>query len=368
MAIFIKFKAVILAIFALQIYALPQDFRQVHDGIEYAEVTRGTEEAPIRINLLRLDPAKVRLDIVHALDAAIGTEKTSSIAKRHGAVAAINAGFFRNDSSIYAGDAAGILVIDGKILSESYANRVAVGIINGKSKTEVEFGHLKIEAYVTNGKEKAIISGINRERKKDEIIVFMPEFHRTTLTGSDGFEIVVTESKPRIERKGNSVIPCNGYVVSVSDEKHKWLLKSKKLKLVVKIEALEKEKQAFFSKAEDIVGGVPQLIKNGQIQITWELEKTSREFVETRHPRTAIAKLKDGKILMITVDGRQPGYSVGMTLQELAEFLLEMGATDAINLDGGGSTTMFLDGKVVNRPSDKEGERKVSDAILVFLR
>ena len=71
---------------------------------------------------------------------------------------------------------------------------------------------------------------------------------------------------------------------------------------------------------------------------------------------------------MITVDGRQPGVSVGMTLQELAEYLLSIGAIDAMNLDGGGSTTMFLDGKVVNTPSDKEGERKVSDAIVVTLR
>jgi exopolysaccharide biosynthesis protein len=71
---------------------------------------------------------------------------------------------------------------------------------------------------------------------------------------------------------------------------------------------------------------------------------------------------------MISVDGRQPGVSVGMNLNELAEYLLSLGAVDAMNLDGGGSTTMFLDGKVVNTPSDKEGERKVGDAILVTLR
>ncbi len=78
--------------------------------------------------------------------------------------------------------------------------------------------------------------------------------------------------------------------------------------------------------------------------------------------------MKDGKFLMVTVDGRQPGVSVGMNLQELAEYLLSLGAIDAMNLDGGGSTTMFLGGKVVNTPSDKEGERKVGDALLVTLR
>lgn len=120
--------------------------------------------------------------------------------------------------------------------------------------------------------------------------------------------------------------------------------------------------------AEDIVAGVPQLIKNGKIDITWEKEKAGKAFVFNRHPRTAVAKLKDGKFLMIAVDGRQPGVSVGMNLQELAEYLLSLGAVDAMNLDGGGSTTMFLDGKVVNQPSDPNGERKVGDALIVTLR
>ena len=70
---------------------------------------------------------------------------------------------------------------------------------------------------------------------------------------------------------------------------------------------------------------------------------------------------------MITVDGRSES-SGGISLYELAAYLLELEAVDAMNLDGGGSTTMFLDGKVVNHPSDKEGERKVGDAVLVTLR
>jgi exopolysaccharide biosynthesis protein len=119
--------------------------------------------------------------------------------------------------------------------------------------------------------------------------------------------------------------------------------------------------------AEDIVAGVPQLIKDGKIDITWEKEGSSKSFVETRHPRTAVAKLKDGKFLMITIDGRSE-ISGGIGLQDLAEYLLSLGAIDAMNLDGGGSTTMFVGGKVVNRPSDKEGERKVSDALLVTPR
>ena len=73
-----------------------------------------------------------------------------------------------------------------------------------------------------------------------------------------------------------------------------------------------------------------------------------------------------GKLLLVTVDGRQPGVSAGMTLEMLAEVLLEFGAVDAMNLDGGGSTTMVIHNGIVNRPSDQTGERPVSDAILVF--
>ena len=117
----------------------------------------------------------------------------------------------------------------------------------------------------------------------------------------------------------------------------------------------------------DVVTGVPQLIRNGKIEITWEQEKSNKAFVETRHPRTAVAKLKDGKFLMLTADGRSDA-SAGLDLNDLAAYLLELGAVDAMNLDGGGSTTMFLGGKVVNKPSDAEGERKVSDVLVVTPR
>src|SRR5262249_54435048 len=76
-----------------------QDFRTVHEGVEYAEMTRTIDNQPVRMNLLRLDLTKVRLDVVHAMDAAIGTETTSSIATRQHAIAAINSGFFRLDTS-----------------------------------------------------------------------------------------------------------------------------------------------------------------------------------------------------------------------------------------------------------------------------
>ena len=384
----------ILLVLSLPVYISAQEFRSVQDGIEYAEMTRQIDNQPVKMNLLRLDLTKVRLDVVHAMDAAIGTETTSSITMRHGAIAAINAGFFRLDRSIFAGDAAGVLQIDGKLLSESSNNRISLGIINGKERTEVNIGHLNAYGIAGFGIDSEFaFSGFNRERKSDEIILYTPRFNQTTLTDSGGTEIILSNCfasgnamrchKAIVsEGKGSSVIPPDGYVISIGKdafEKSNNILyfaksnssKSRKFedtfRLVFEIKSLEPSKQVFFSKAEDIINGVPQLIKNGKIEITWEQEKSSKAFVETRHPRTAVAKLKDGKFLMLTVDGRQ-AESAGINLQNLAEILLELGATDAMNLDGGGSTTMFLNGRVVNKPSDKEGERKVSDAILVFPR
>ena len=350
-----------------------QDFKTINDGIEYAETKRGTEIEPIKINLLRLDLTKVRLDVVHAMDAAIGTETTSSIATRHGALAAINAGFFRLDKSIFAGDAAGILMIDGKLLSESHDSRVALTVNNSPRRTEVFINRLKLSHSVTVGEKTFDISGINRQRGENDLIIYTPEFHFTTLTDKKGIEIVVQGNKVLkvFNEKGSIEIPSYSFVISASGKFHEQLLEVAHRNVEVTLgrhwETLDSSNYPNTLKIEDIIGGVPQLVKNGKIEITWEEEKSSKSFVETRHPRTAVAKLKGGKFLMVTVDGRQK-ESVGMNLNELAALLLELGAVDAMNLDGGGSTTMFAGGKVVNQPSDKEGERKVSDAILVFPR
>jgi exopolysaccharide biosynthesis protein len=365
-----------------------QDFQAVADGVEHARMTRRMKSADgkdenVVFNFLRLDLTKVRLDVVHALDAAIGLEKTSSIAIRYGAFAAINAGFFRLDKSIFAGDAAGVLVIDGKLLSESFNGRIALGLSNRRNKTEVWFTKQNTIPALKIGNRDWEISGINRERKTDELILFTPEFHRTTLTDNDGLEIFVEGGKVFwiADGKGSGFIPGNGFVLSANGKAREKLLAQVKIgeKLAVGArhfpfksvggEAEDDNNAKLFmaQDIEDFVGGVPQLIRNGKIDITWQQEKTSKAFVETHHPRTAAALLKDGKFLMITVDGRSE-ESGGISLPDLANVLLEMGATDAMNLDGGGSTTMFLNGKVVNKPSNKEGERAVSDAILVFPR
>jgi exopolysaccharide biosynthesis protein len=354
-----------------------QEWKKVHEGVEYAQVIHKLGTGPVKIKLLRLDLTKVRLDIYHAMDAAIGTEKTSSIAARYRAVAAINAGFFRLDNSVFAGDCAGLFVVDGKLFSEAIPGRTSLWLSNIENKTFASFGDQVLIPRIKVGKVIKVPSGVNRERKVNELIVYTPEFGTSTPAENNGTEVIVENGRiGEVIRHGNNTIPKNGYVISAGGDPGKELetfRRSKKIEYGFQIRSwnsLENGNGRGNIKlpSYDVVQGVPQLLKNGVIDIPWEKEKTSKSFVETRHPRTAVAKLDDGKFLMITVDGRQPGVSVGMSLYELADYLLSIGAVDAMNLDGGGSTTMFLDGKVVNTPSDKEGERKVSDAILVTLR
>jgi exopolysaccharide biosynthesis protein len=347
-------------------------------GIEHIQITRGypsDKEAtgPWFINLLRIDLTKARLRMVHALDEQVGLETVSSMATRHGALAAVNSGYFRTTGT-YRGDSVGIEVLGGKILSESNNTRAAVGLIEGNPAQKVIFGHLKFEGQLIAGQARRRIDGLNRPRAENELIIFTPEFHRTSLTNPDGLEIVVWRNRVAEirDKKGSSPIPANGFVISAAGSARDWTLKNLRLNSPVRLQLnltpVEGEAATLWKQATSIIGGGPQLIKNGRVQITNSAEKILPSFVTDGHPRTAIAKLKSGQLLLVTVDGRQPHESIGMSLTMLADLLLEFGAEEAINLDGGGSTTMVIRNKVVNKPSDAAGERPVSDAILIYPR
>jgi hypothetical protein len=114
----------------------------------------------------------------------------------------------------------------------------------------------------------------------------------------------------------------------------------------------------------DALGGGPLIVQNGRALFrAGELFSTAQ--LSPRSPRTAVGQKADGSILLVAVDGRRNGYSVGVTNYDLAVALKRFGAVWASGLDSGGSTTMAFDGKLLNLPSDKGGERAVADALLV---
>jgi exopolysaccharide biosynthesis protein len=115
-----------------------------------------------------------------------------------------------------------------------------------------------------------------------------------------------------------------------------------------------------------VAGGWPMIVNDGKsvAEFAGIVEGTFPRF-EGRNPRSAAGVSKDGSTLyLVAVDGRRP-TDAGMTLMELAKTMLQLGAYDAMNFDGGGSTTMMVNGKIVNRPSDAAGERAIGSGLLI---
>ena len=120
-----------------------------------------------------------------------------------------------------------------------------------------------------------------------------------------------------------------------------------------------------------VTGGGPRLLTDGRVSVAARPEGFAPleapgffgSFVASRQPRTLAGVRADGRLLLVTVDGRRPGWSAGVTLPEAARVMRSLGARDALNLDGGGSSAMVVRGELVSRPSDRSGERAVSDGI-----
>ena len=194
---------------------------KVAPGIERIEIRRGDFSVglgPDRwvINVLVLDPSRTRLVLGRAGDKGVGTETTSSIARRHGALAAVNAGFFRT-AGPYRGEPAGILLVAGKVLSEPYQKRPGLAVTNkgGRTRLAVVDAEVRVEAVVSKSVRRRV-AGVNRPRLDDELILFTPEFDRTTLTGPDGAEAIVERGQAAsvIDGKGAAAIPLSGWVLS----------------------------------------------------------------------------------------------------------------------------------------------------------
>ena len=115
----------------------------------------------------------------------------------------------------------------------------------------------------------------------------------------------------------------------------------------------------------DAIGAGPALVVGGQTRVTADEEVFFGTTIPEVHPRTAAARTADGSLILMVVDGRQPG-SRGVNLEELAALLRGVGAVDAVNLDGGGSSTLVVNGSLVNRPVGVALQREVMSAIATF--
>jgi hypothetical protein len=119
-------------------------------------------------------------------------------------------------------------------------------------------------------------------------------------------------------------------------------------------------------KMQTAVGGGPVLIQNGEIRITNEEERMfAGKAINDKHPRTAMGYTKDNKLVILVIQGRFPGIAEGATLTQEAQIFKDLGCWEALNLDGGGSSCMLVNGRETIKPSDKEGQRPVPAVFLI---
>ncbi|HMS54728.1 MAG TPA: phosphodiester glycosidase family protein [Fimbriimonadaceae bacterium] len=305
---------------------------------------------------------------VFATDPTKGRETVSRMAARTGAVVTINADFFP-----FSGDPVGLMIRDSELISLPFKNRsVAVW-----GKQGISFGSVETKATITaEGGDELVLNGLNQECGINEITLFtevsgqamckhpnrlyavLKPRENARLTANGQLDAVVdfllegTESVPI--QPGNILLAANG-------TKTPWLASLRPgQRLTVRARSVGMD----LGKVEHAIAGGPTLVRDGKPVTDWSFQGFGDSFANRRHPRTAIGRGPNGEIWLVAVDGRQK-LSDGATLGELATIMLNLGCTDAINLDGGGSTTLNLLGLTVNRPSEQT-ERAVANGIVVM--
>ena len=299
-------------------------------------------------------------------------EKVSDIVKRNrnkNITIGINADFFYPD-----GDIVNNQISEGEFVKGIKSNRSQIAF-TFSNEPFINIFSFSGKLILKDNKEISI-DALNQKRGFDSIVIYNKYWGNSTNTGGSGIEYVFIPIDSTIANKpfraviksildSNATITNNQYVLSASDNKKNTTLSSLQINDTILISL---NIQPDINNVKELVGGLPQIIKDGiNIAHSEALKEGANEkFSITRHPRTAIGYNKDKtKLYLITVDGRQK-CSAGMTLNELSEFMLFIGCYNALNLDGGGSTTLVINDKIINYPSDLTGERPVGNALLII--
>lgn len=361
---------------------------EIAPGVTYSKIYRAQDT--LSINLLKADlrQGDYYIRAAKAHDRLLGREKTSHIAPRfqdstHEILAAVNADFF----NMKTGEVESNMVIEGQFLK---AVRVTDSPFDPSHKIHSQFAFTYdkkplIEKFSFSGEvilpggSKRSITRINSaadsnsftlynfyegdETPEAKVNINEAEVELTpVVTQSDTFLCVASSSVLLGGRhtitKGKSILTATGSLAQLLQNGVKY---GDTIKVIVRL-------NPYYKGIRTVTGGWPQIVRNGMnlADEADSVEGTFPKFSRVKHPRTGIGFSSDSlTIYFITVDGRQESSS-GATLKEFADLMISEGIYNGLNLDGGGSTTMVIDGNVVNRPSDKEGERPVGNCLLLI--
>jgi dipeptidyl aminopeptidase/acylaminoacyl peptidase len=342
---------------------------RIADGLRLTRIV--DRVGPERIFVLRVNLAKaLTMDVALAQDQLPGFERTSHMAGRHHAIAATN-----GDYGLPSGRPLNLFAEDGVL------KQTSIGWGNDFSVSADEqnryLGHpfTKITVDEIESGETWRVDRINELHPSlGEIGAYTPAGDgligppssacsaRLFPSGPMSF----TETETGVQRdyvvddafcSSQPLQRQEGLVISALPSTAEGVV----IRSLTPGETLRLTWSVGWRQTLDAIGGYPMLIKDGEIV----QHDCTTDFCY-RNPRTAVGVTTTGTVLMVVVDGRRAGWSVGMTMLQLARLMKHLGAVSALSLDGGGSSTMWVRGKVINRPSDPTGERKVSSALLVL--
>lgn len=328
------------------------DVTYVAPGVEFGQVRGGGAQGPFRATFLRVDLHRPGVRVYPALAGErFGLEPVSRAAARLGALGAVNGGFFD-----WTGRPLGLLILDGQLVSEDIYGRTAFGI---REDGTPFISRLSVSLWLEGPEgEKLPLDGINRLRASFREAVAYTS-HYGSLPAARGARLYLWDGVVLSEQEWREV-PEGGLVIEFdpADRRFSEVLPGQRWRLEY---ALSPDPGGPVRAA---LGAGPALLIDGEVRITGVEERFQRDVLASRAPRTALGLTGDGKLLLVVVDGRAEGFSSGMTLEELAAFMKELGAVSAMNLDGGGSATLVVSGRVLSRPSGS-AERAVASLLLV---
>jgi hypothetical protein len=354
-----------------------------------------------RIHVAVIDPARLdgTIEVSDGGDVA-DREKTSTVAARLGSSVGVNGGFFiTSNADGIQGTMAGLSAVHGELESMAAGSRAALILQDGGRHLRV--ADLSTTVTVHAGSVGYAVQGINRAPGKvrncgrpgavptelprhdttcslaDDLVSFTPEFRAQLPTGT-GVQVVLDKRGVVVSRgERGGAVPADGSVLQGTGAAAEWLTEhggvGRRLTLQETVRDASGRKVEL-GPHDSIVSAAPTLVEDGRIHIDAATEGTldpldlsfGFAWSNVRQPRTLAGIDRHGRLLLVTVDGRQPGVSEGFTLAEAADFMRSSGAVQALNLDGGGSTAMTVDGALVNHTSDATGERAVGDTVQVL--
>lgn len=337
--------------------------RKVGAGITYSTYRRS---GPRRVFVLKVNPRKAATVDVAIAGSGLGNlERTTSIAQRHGAAAAVN-----GDFAIAGPRPAHAFAEDGDLIQTPIQSGPNFAVAHNEQNAFINTPSQEISLRKPSGDMLAIEDWNNGDPVFSQLAAYSQEggslesppgfVCAARLIASGGFRFAAggAERPHRVDEtscSGSPLSPQGGVVIVAQAGSPEALL----LRSLQPGNTVDLTWSLGFPGVLDSVGGFPLLVRDRRIALG-----ACSGSICGRNPRTGVGVTAGGQILLVVVDGRRGGWSIGMTLSEFAQEFMRLGAVHAMNLDGGGSSTMVVRGKVMNRPSDG-GERSVSSAVLV---